>query len=163
MFDAYLKIDAIPGECNDKGHEGWIQLLSFAHTVNQVGTNVGGGGARGSSGKVVHNDFVFTKYVDKASPKLNLYCSNSQNLKQVKVEICRQVDTRICYFAYSFEPCLVSSVSIGGSTAAVEDRPVEQVKFNYTKVEWKYTEVSKDNKAGGDTMAWWDLDSNTGG
>ncbi|MDB6079062.1 MAG: hypothetical protein JWO82_2809, partial [Akkermansiaceae bacterium] len=31
------------------------------------------------------------------------------------------------------------------------------------KIEWKYTEVTKDNTAGGDTMAHWDLDTNTGG
>jgi len=163
MFDAYLKIDSIPGECNDKGHEAWIQLLSFSHTVAQTGTNIGGGGSRGSSGKAQHQDFIFTKYVDKASPKLFLHCSNGVNLKKVTVDVCRQVDTRITYLQYTFEPCLVSSVTLGGSTAAVEDRPVEQVKFNYTKVEWKYTEVSKDNTAAGDTMAWWDLDNNTGG
>lgn len=163
MFDAYLKIDSIPGECNDKGHEGWIQLLSFSHGVSQVGTNLGGGGARGSSGKAQHQDFHFTKFVDKATPKLALHCSNGVNLKKVTVDICRQVDTRIAYLTYNFEPCLVSSVTVGGSTKASEDRPVEQVSFNYTKVEWKYTEVTKDNTAGGDTMAHWDLDTNTGG
>ncbi|WAC17858.1 type VI secretion system tube protein Hcp [Luteolibacter sp. SL250] len=162
MFDAYLKIDGIPGECEDKGHEQWIQLLSFSHGVQQLGTNLGGGGNRGSSGKAEHQHFSFTKYVDKASPKLNLHCSNGQNLKKVTVEICRQVDSRIAYLTYTFEPCLVSSVQIGGSTQG-DDRPVEQVSFNYTKIEWKYTEVAKDNTPGGDTMAHWDLSTNTGG
>jgi type VI secretion system secreted protein Hcp len=162
MFDAYLKIDGIPGECNDKGHEGWIQLLSFSHGVTQLGTNLGGGGSRGSSGKCEHQHFNFTKYVDKASPKLNLHCSNGVNLKKVELQICRQVDSKIAYLTYTFEPCLVSSVQVGGSTNG-DDRPVEQVSFNYTKIEWKYTEVTKDNTPGGDTMAHWDLDTNTGG
>ncbi|MDB6079794.1 MAG: type secretion system effector, Hcp1 family, partial [Akkermansiaceae bacterium] len=77
--------------------------------MSQVGTNLGGGGARGSSGKAQHQDFHFTKYVDKATPKLALHCSNGINLKTVTVDICRQVDTRITYLSYKFEPCLVSS------------------------------------------------------
>lgn len=163
MFDAYLKIDAIPGECQDKGHEGWIQLLSYSHAITQPGTNLGGGGARGSSGKAEHGLFHFTKYIDKATPKLNLHCCNGLNLKKVTLELCRQVDTKICYMKYEFEPCLVSSVSVGGSASAGDDRPTEQVSFNYTKINWTYTEVTKDNQKGGDTQAHWDLHTNNGG
>lgn len=161
MFDAYLKIDSIPGECEDSGHEGWIQLLSFSHGITQLGTNLGGGGARGSSGKCEHQNFSFTKYIDKATPKLNLAVCNNNNIKKVVLEICRQVDTRIAYMTYTFEPCIVSSVQIGGSMQ--DDRPIEEVKFNYTKIEWKYTEVKKDNTSAGDTMAHWDLSINKGG
>lgn len=163
MFDAYVKIDAIPGEAPDQDHKGWIQILSFSHGVTQLGTNLGGGGSRASSGKTEHQHFNFTKQVDKASPKLNLFCSNGVNLKKVEVHICRQADSKkIPYLKYSFEPCLISSVQIGGSTAG-DDRPIEQVSFNYTKVTWSYTELTKDHAPAGDTMAHWDLDTNTGG
>lgn len=162
MFDAYLKIDAIPGECEDKGHEGQIQVLSFSHGISQPGTNLGGGGARGSSGKAEHGYFTITKYIDKATPKFNLFCSKNEDLKKVTLEICRTVNTKICYMKYEFEPCLVAAVSVGGSTGG-EDRPTESVSFNYTKVTWTYTEVKKDNSPGGDTMAWFDLGTGDGG
>lgn len=163
MFDAYLKIDGIEGECNDKGHEGWIPLLSFSHGVAQLGTNLGGSGSRASSGKCEHQNFSFAKYLDKASPKLNLHCCDGRNLKRVTVHICRQADAqKVTYLEVIFEPCLISSVQIGGAVSG-EDRPVEQISFNYTKIEWKYTELTKDHTPAGDTMAHWDLDSNTGG
>lgn len=163
MFDAYLKIDGIPGECKDEKHDGWIQLLSFSHGLAQIGTNLGGGGSRASSGKCEHQYFSFSKYIDKASPKLNLHCCNGANLKRVTLEICRQADRdKVCYLKYIFEPCLVANVSIGGSMG--EDRPVENVSFNYTKIEWTYTEIDpKTHAAAGDTVAHWDQDTNKGG
>ena len=163
MFDAYLKIDGIPGECQEENHKEWIQLLSYSHAVLHRGTNLGGGGARCSSGKAEHQDFRFSKYVDKATPKLNLHCVNGVNLKKVTLEICRQVDTKVPYMTYTFEPCLVSGVQVGGSVEGTQDRPIEEVSFNYTKVEWKYNEVTKDNQKGGSVEAYHDLSTDTKG
>lgn len=169
MFNAFLKIDGIDGESEDKGHEKWIQLLSFSHKVRQPGTNIGGGGARSSSGAVEHGDFTFTKYVDAATPLLFLRACDSNNIKKVTLEVCRQVDTKLAYLVYTFEPCLISGVSIGGNAVPEtspsgniisQDRPIETVTFNYTKIEWKYTQVSKDNTAGGAVVAAWDLATN---
>ena len=117
MFDAYLKIDGIPGECQEENHKEWIQLLSYSHAVLHRGTNLGGGGARGSSGKAEHQDFRFSKYVDKATPKLNLHCVNGVNLKKVTLEIgidglvpawhseyCARLIDGALYFAPAFDP-----------------------------------------------------------
>lgn len=163
MFDAYLKIDGIEGECEDSKHQKWIQLLSFSHSITHKGTNLGGGGARGSSGKGEHGDFKFTKYVDIASPKLNLRCTNGENLKKVTIEICRTVGEKKPYLTYTFEPCLVSSVTIGGDKNSESDRPIEEITFNYTKIEWSYQEIKKDNTPGGSSMAHWDLSTDQGG
>ncbi len=34
-FDAFLKIDGIPGESSDENHKDWIELTSFKHGLNQ--------------------------------------------------------------------------------------------------------------------------------
>jgi type VI secretion system secreted protein Hcp len=164
-FDAYLKIDSIPGECTDKGHEDWIQLLAFNHGVNQPHKTVtAGGGSRGGVERCEHQDFTITKHIDKSTPKLNLHCCNGKNLQKVKVEICRQVDSKIAYMTYEFETCLVRSVAIHGNPAGSGDVPVEEVRFSYAKINWKYTQVDpKSNQPKGDTMSYWDMLSNTGG
>lgn len=164
-FDAYLKIDSIPGECTDKGHEQWIQLLAFNHGVNQPHKTVtGGGGSRGGVERCEHQDFTITKFIDKATPKLNLHCCNGKNLQKVKVEICRQVDSKVAYMTYEFETCLIRSVSIHGNPAGDGQQPMEEVRFSYAKINWKYTEVDpKSNQPKGDTMSYWDMLSNTGG
>lgn len=163
-FDAYMKIDSIPGECTDKGHEQWIQLLAFSHGVNQPhATNKGGGGARGGVERCEHQDFTVVKAIDKATPKLNLHCCNGKNLNKVKVEICRQNDSKVAYMTYEFETCIVRSVNISG-TGGTGNIPAEQVNLSYAKINWKYTEVdAKSNQPKGNTVSYWDMLSNTGG
>ena len=71
MFDSFLQIDGIPGESTDDKHKDWIEL-SDAMTTSDVqptsATRSSAGG--GSTGRSQHRDYVITKYVDKASPKL---------------------------------------------------------------------------------------------
>ena len=43
-FDAFLKVDGIPGESTDDKHKDWIEVLSFNHGVSQPAG--GSGGAR---------------------------------------------------------------------------------------------------------------------
>jgi len=71
-FDAFLKIDTIPGECTDDKHAEWIEILSFSHGVSQqVSGSVSSGGGR-SAERCDHSDFSVVKTLDKASPKLDI-------------------------------------------------------------------------------------------
>ncbi len=59
---------------------------------------------------------------------------------------------------------IVSSVRPGGSAQGGESLPLEEVSFNYGKIEWIYTTTDhKTGKAAGDVKAHWDLVANKGG
>jgi type VI secretion system secreted protein Hcp len=46
----------------------------------------------------------------------------------------------------------------------VEERPVEEVRFNYARIEWTYTEHDPvTGKAKGDVKTYWDVELNKGG
>jgi type VI secretion system secreted protein Hcp len=161
MFDAYLKIDSIPGECTDKGHEKWIQIQSFSHGLTQPHSEVGGGGSRGGTSRCQHQDFSFSKFLDAASTQLNLHCCNGVNLKKVTLEICRQTDTKEVYLKYEFETCLVANISIGGGGGGL---PMENVSLTYAKITWTYTGIDPTtNQAAQPTVSYWDLLTNVGG
>lgn len=164
-FDAYLKIDSIPGEATDSNHQQWIQLLAFNHGVIQPhATALGGGGSRGGVERCEHQDFVISKYIDKASPKLNLHCCNGINLKEVKIDVVRQVDTKIAYMTYTFQTCLIRGVTIHANPKGSDMRPIEEVNFSYAKIHWKYTEVDPNsNTDAGSTESYWNMIDNTGG
>jgi type VI secretion system secreted protein Hcp len=57
-FDAYMKIESIPGESSAPGHQGWIEIESWSW------------GATAGAGKCTVHDFHFTKKVDRSSPAL---------------------------------------------------------------------------------------------
>lgn len=163
-FDCFLKIEGVPGESTDDKHKDWIELLSFSHGLSQPTSGaVSSGGAR-SSERCDHQDFSVVKTLDKASPKLNLFCCNGTHVKKINVELCRATGDKQKYMEYILTDSIVSSVRPGGSAQGGEALPLEEVSFNYGKIEWVYTETDHaTGKPKGDVKTNWDLELNKGG
>jgi type VI secretion system secreted protein Hcp len=59
---------------------------------------------------------------------------------------------------------LISSVKPGGTSRETDALPLEEVSFNYSKIELIYTETDhQTGKPKGDVKANWDLTVNKGG
>jgi len=162
-FDCFLKVDGVPGESTDDKHKGWIELLSYSHGVSQPGSGAASSGGARSAERCDHQDFSIVHTLDKASPKLSLYCCNGKHLKEVVMELCRATGNKQKYMEYKLSDVIVSSVRPGGSAQGGEALPLEEVSFNYGKIEWTYTETDhKSGEAKGDVKANWDLTANKG-
>ena len=163
-FDCFLKIDGVPGESTDDKHKDWIELLSYSHGVSQPSSgSVSSGGSR-SAERCDHADFSIVKTLDKASPKLSLFCCDGTHVKTIKMELCRATGDKQKYMEYVLTDVIVSGVRPGGSAQGGEALPLEEVTFNYGKIEWIYTETAHDTgKPKGDIKANWDLELNKGG
>ena len=162
-FDAFLKIEGIPGESTDDKHKDWIEILSYSHGVSQPASgSVSSGGGR-SAERCDHSAFSIVKALDKASPKLNLYCCNGMHIKEIMVELCRAGGDKVKYMEYKMTDAIVSQVMPGGASSGGETLPLESVSFNYGKIEWKYTETDHlTGKPKGNVAAHWDLVANKG-
>ena len=163
-FDCFLKINGVPGESTDDKHKEWIEILSFSHGVSQPASGSASSGGGRSAERCDHQDFSVVKTMDKASPKLALYCCNGSHIDKINLELCRATGDKQKYMEYVFSDVIVSSVRPGGSAQGGEALPLEEVSFNYGKIEWIYTETDhKTGKAKGDVKADWDLTANKGG
>jgi type VI secretion system secreted protein Hcp len=157
LFDAFLKIEGIDGESSDSKHKGEIQLESFSWSANQTGTASAGGGM--GAGKVAMQDFHITKKVDKASPKLMLACADGEHIKKATL-VCRKAGKdQQEFMKYTLSDLLVSSYSIGASTAG-DHLPMEQISMNYSKIEVEYKEQKSDGTLGGTVKSGWDVKAN---
>lgn len=162
-FDAFLKIDGIPGESSDDKHKEWIEVLSYSHGVSQASSGSASTGGGRSAERCNHSDFSIVKALDKASPKLALACCNGTHIKEVKLELCRAAGDKTKYMEYKLSDAIVSSVRPGGAAQGGETLPLEEVAFSYGKIEWTYTATDpKTGKASGDVKANWDLTANKG-
>lgn len=139
-------------------------MLSYSHGLSQPGSgSVSSGGAR-TAERCDHQDFSVVKSLDKASPKLNLFCCNGKHIATIKMELCRATEDKQKYMEYMLSDVIISSVRPGGSSQGGEALPLEEVSFNYGKIEWTYTETDhKTGKPAGDVKANWDLVTNKGG
>jgi len=164
-FDCFLQIDGIPGESTDDKHKDWIEVLSYSHELSQPSSGrVSDGGGR-SAERCNHGTFNFVKSLDKASPKLALYCCNGMHIPKITLELCRAAGDKQKYMQYILSDTIVSSVRpVGSSSSEIAPLPQEEISFSYGKIEWVYTETDhKTGKAKGEIKAHWDLSTNSGG
>lgn len=163
-FDCFFKIDGVPGESTDDKHKDWIELTAYSHGVSQLASGSASSGGGRSAERCDLQDFSITKTLDKASPKLALFCCNGTHIGEIKMELCRATGDKQKYMEYVMSDVIVSSVSTGGASDSGDSLPTESVTFNYGKFEWIYTETHhKTGKPTGDVKAHWDLTANTGG
>ena len=163
-FDCFMKIDDIPGESTDDKHSEWIELLSYSHGVSQSSSGSASSGGGRSAERCDHADFTVVKTLDKASPKITLACCKGDHIKEIKMELCRATGDKQKYMEYVLSDVIVSSVRPDGSAKGGESLPVEEVSFNYGKIEWIYTETDhKTGKPKGDVKSHWSLEENKGG
>lgn len=138
--DYFLKIDGIDGESQQKSHEGEIEIDSFSWSESNEGSSAVGGG-RGA-GKVSMADFSFSMTVNKASPKLFLYCATGKNIPEISLTCREQGGEQEEYLKMKFTDSIVSSFQTGGSEGIV--KPLDQVSINFTKIEYSYAAQKED-------------------
>jgi len=157
-FDAFIKIDGIPGESTDDKHKDWIEVLSYSFGVSQMASATASSSGGASAERANFQDFSIVKTLDKASPKLTLACASGQHIKEITVELCRAGGDKVAYMEYKMNEVIISSVSVGGGGGG---EPTESLTFNFGKIQWTYTQQKRaDGTAGGKVSAGWDLEKN---
>lgn len=156
-MDVFLKLDGIKGEAQDSKHKDEIDVLSWSWGLSQSGSSHTGGGS--GSGKVSVQDLHFTKYVDSASPTLQLKCCDGTHVKEAVLVLRKSGTTPLEYLKITFNDLIVSSIQSGGSGS--EDRLTESISLNFAKFKTEYTKQKADGSAdGGAITAGWNIPKN---
>ena len=161
-FDAFLKIDTIPGESQDDRHKDEIEILSFSWGATQTGTTSTGGG--GGAGKVSLQDFHFVSRLQKSSPKLFLACAAGQHIKEAIITVRRAAsDKSEDFYKVTLSDVLVSSFQQSGSADSSDSVPMEQISMNYSKIRIDYQVQDPRGALGDHFIAAWDQVQNKEG
>lgn len=156
-FDAFLKIDGIPGESTDDKHKDWIEITAYSHGVTQPASATASSNGGASAERVNFADLSVAKLVDKASPKLFEACCQGKHIKEVVIEVCRAGGDKQKFLEIRLEQVLISSYhhNAGG------DFPTESVSFNAGKFKLVYSQQKRaDGGLGGNVSGGWDLTQN---
>jgi type VI secretion system secreted protein Hcp len=141
--DFFLKIEGIDGESIDSKLSKQLQIQSWSWGESNSGSSGIGGGA--GSGKVSMQDFHFVVQYGKASPKLALACATGEHIASAMLT-CRKPTGKggqDKYLEIKFTDIVISSyqTGAGGGSGVL---PMDQISFNYTKIEMEYFEQGKD-------------------
>lgn len=162
-IDMFLKVKTIPGESTDDKHSEWIEVLSYSFGASQPSSGSRSTGGAASAERVTMQDFSIVKNVDKTTPKLFLSCCKGEHIDEVTLELCRATGDKSKYLQYKMTDVMISSVRKGAAAQGGENLPMEEVGFNFGKIEITYTETDhKTGKPKGDVKANWDLVANKG-
>jgi type VI secretion system secreted protein Hcp len=157
--DYFLKIEGIEGEATDAKHANEIDLMSWSWGESNSGSHGTGGG--GGAGKVAMSDFSFTMRVNKASPKLFLQCATGNHIKSALLTCRKAGKDQQEYLKISFTDLLISSYQTGGSHGDVV--PVDQIAFNFAKIELTYAPQKPDGSLGSPVIAYYNVETNANG
>jgi type VI secretion system secreted protein Hcp len=98
--------------------------------------------------------------VNVASPKLFLHCANGKHIPNALLT-CRKAGTQQQeYLKIKFTDLLVSSYQTGGSSGEVV--PVDQIAFNFAKIELTYSPQKPDGSMGSPVVHNYDMVKNLG-
>lgn len=154
-FDAYIKFEGIDGESPDDKHKDWITVLNYGIGVSMSSVNMAPGGA--SAGRPNLQDFHFTHFLDRASPKLFEAVCSGKHFDKVTMEICRSGGEKSKYMEYTLEDVMVTSVGRGGDSKQSEEYPIESISLNYAKIKMVYSVQKRKGASGSGTVDFgWD-------
>lgn len=151
--DIFLELEGAKGETVDKVYKSKnaIDVLSWNWGISNTGTFHQGSG--GGSGKANFQDISITKYTDKATADLMLFCANGKHMPK-GVLTCRKAgENPLEYLKITMTQILVSSYSTGGAMS--DERPTETVTLNFAKVKVEYfMQSATGGKEPGGQMSW---------
>ena len=161
MFDTFLKIEGIPGEATDHKHKDWIEVINYGFGCSQPTSSTAASAGGASSGRVNIQNFTFTHFLDKASPKLFEAVCTGKHFPTVTVELCRAGGDKLKYMEYKLQNVMIASIGRGGDAKGDDDVPVESVSLDFGKIEMTYTQQKRsDGSGGGNVSAGWDCMEN---
>jgi type VI secretion system secreted protein Hcp len=149
----FIKFDGIEGECNDKDHKCWTDLLSMSW-----GLHCAGGGATGQSrrrGVVTVEDVTCTKEYEKSSPKIAEAILCGKVFPKVEIhDTATYGEGRATFLKFELKNVKVCSMNMsaaGGGDAV----PVDSFSLNFEEVKQTYCQYdAKGAKKGNVEMTW---------
>lgn len=157
--DAYLKLEGVPGECQDSDHSEWIELLAFEHEFSQPQSATESSAGGGTVGRVNMGNFNVTKYIDRATPKLSEYCCSGKHVASATIDLMRAAgDKRVKYLEIKMEDLVVTKVIHGRSDEATDKFPTESISLNCATIKWTYTVQKREGGgAAGQVTGGWNM------
>lgn len=152
-FDAFIKIEGIPGESLDEKHKDWIEVTDYNFGVRQSTSATASSSGGASSGRATLADFSFTKLLDQASSKLFQASCAGTHIAKLTLSLNRAGGDKLKYFEIELEEVIISDFVQGGGSG----EPLEYIQINYGRIKTTYTLQKRANGgAGGNISGGWD-------
>ena len=163
---AYMNVNApgIVGESTDADHGGWIEVLAVYHSAKQPAatshSSVGGRSGR----RAEFSDISCVKEIDKATPKLALYCAKGEHIPDLVIEFTMVepvTSNKVVYKKVMLKDVVVSAFTpVMSYRSNSEFTHLEEISLRYRQIRWEYTPYDNQGNPGTKVTAGWSLETN---
>eukprot|EP00831_Metopus_contortus_P035316 TRINITY_DN2812_c0_g1_i1.p3 TRINITY_DN2812_c0_g1~~TRINITY_DN2812_c0_g1_i1.p3 ORF type:complete len:164 (-),score=30.17 TRINITY_DN2812_c0_g1_i1:290-781(-) len=136
----------IEGDCTQKGHENWILVYGFEHSM-EIPRDQHTGLA---TGQRIHHPLKIVKKIDQSSPLLYQACSTGERMKKFELDF-NQINEKgqeELYYTIQLENAIVVEMrTYKPLTFIDENKPyhdMEEVLFTYEKITWSHKVANKE-------------------
>ncbi|MDB6141712.1 MAG: fimbrial protein [Pseudomonas sp.] len=152
-FDAFIKIEGIPGDSLDAQHKDWIEITGYSFGAKQSVSRTASSAGGAAAGGVDVSDFTISKRLDRASSKLFEASCTGSPLKEVTLSLNRAGGEKLKYFEIKLEEVMISNFTHIGESG----EPLEKITLNYGRIKTTYTHQDRaTGQAGGNVAGGWD-------
>jgi type VI secretion system secreted protein Hcp len=152
-FDAFIKIDGIPGEALDENYRDWIEITGYSFGAHQSASATASSAGGATSGRASMTAFTLTKMMDKSSCKLLEASCAGEHLKDVTLVLCRAGTDKLKYFEIVLEEVIIADYM----QHAGDGVPQEVVQLDFGRIKTIYTQQKRsDGTGGGNIAGGWD-------
>ncbi|MBV4520232.1 type VI secretion system tube protein Hcp [Pseudomonas sp. SWRI74] len=156
-FDAFIKIEGIPGEALDEKYRNWIEVSGYSFSTYQSTSATASSAGGATAGRTTLSHFTFTKTLDKSSCKLMEASCAGEHLKEVTLVLSRAGTDKLKYYEIVLEEVIIADYTQNAAVGI----PVEIVQLNYGRIKTVYIQQKRSDGAGGGNIAGgWDRISN---
>jgi len=106
VSEAFIKLGEISGECSDKDHAGWSDVVRWQGTLRPISIRKSSGG----SGQIAAGKIVVIKPADISSDELKKMCSDSVRIPEVRFEILKPGSEPPQYLVYILKDVVITSI-----------------------------------------------------
>ncbi|UVM06036.1 Hcp family type VI secretion system effector [Pseudomonas laurylsulfatiphila] len=148
-FDAFIKIEGIPGEALDEKYRNWIEVNGYSFSTCQSTSATASSAGGATAGRTTLSHFTFTKTLDKSSCKLMEASCAGEHLKEVTLVLSRAGAEKLKYYEIVLEEVIIADYTQNAAAGI----PVEIVQLNYGRIKTVYTQQKRSDGAGGGNIA----------
>lgn len=137
----FIKIGDIKGESTERNHKDWIDIESFNQSIQkQIATATGTARRRAAP---IFTNVVFTKRLDRATPKLMESCAIGKQYPKVEMEMTADNERgqNQIFYKVTLENVIISGVN-SSATCTPNCEVMEEVALSFTKISWEHSDSS---------------------
>ena len=143
-YKYFIKFEDIPGESTDRAHKDWCDMESLEQ---QVGSQVNSG-PRPEPPVPVGKTVSVIKKIDKSSPKVMEVLTQGKRIRNVEIDVSRQVgDGRNkVFYRYELNNVTLTKYNV---LAIDSEYPMEEITLEFEEQRVIYTLYGIDGSPGG--------------